>query len=125
MYGISREILKLVRASAALHSIVDRSERSAAKFFDRFSRDDPEYDTDEIYFELLQDIGQLLELRVIVDVIAGASAGGINGAMLTRALSHDLPMAPLRDLWLNHADIEICLLRTRAPAQRARSSSSQ
>ena len=105
MYGISKEILKLVRASCALHSIVDRSERSAARFFDRFSRDDPEYDTDEIYFELLQDIGRTLELRVIVDVIAGASAGGINGSMLARALSHDLPMGPLRDLWLDHADV--------------------
>ena len=45
------------------------------------------------YFELLRDIGRTVELRVIVDVIAGASAGGINATMLARALSHDLPMA--------------------------------
>ncbi|MBI5260218.1 MAG: patatin-like protein [Bradyrhizobium sp.] len=105
MYGISREILKLVRASSVLHSIPDRFERSETKFFDRFPRDDPEYDTDDIYFQLLQDIGQTLELRVIVDIIAGASAGGINGTMLARAISHDLPMRALRDLWLNHADV--------------------
>ncbi|KAH2824444.1 hypothetical protein KXW08_008064, partial [Aspergillus fumigatus] len=115
MYGISREILKLVRASSALHSIADRAERSEAQFFDRLSREDPEYDTDEIYFELLREIGRTLELRVIVDVIAGASAGGINGTMLARALSHDLPMEPLRDLWLNHADVEVLL----APDARA------
>lgn len=115
MYGISKEILKLVRASSALHAIIDRSERSTAAFFDKFDHDDPEYDTDEIYFELLRDIGRTLELRVIVDVIAGASAGGINGTMLARALSHDLPMGALRDLWLNHADVSDLL----APDARA------
>ena len=119
MYGISKEILKLVRASCALHRITNRSERSAANFFDKFDRDDPEYDTDEIYFELLRDIGQTLELRVIVDVIAGASAGGINGTMLARALSHDLPMGALRDLWLNHADVGDLL----APEARASAAS--
>ncbi len=115
MYGISKELLKLVRASSALHAIADRSERSAAGFFDHFDRDHPEYDTDEIYFELLRDIGKTVELRVIVDVIAGASAGGINGAMLARALSHNLPMGALRDLWLNHADVGDLL----APEARA------
>ncbi len=115
MYGISKEILKLVRASRALHGIADRSKRSAASFFDSFDRSDPEYDTDEIYFELLREIGRTLELRVIVDVIAGASAGGINGTMLARALSHDLPMGALRDLWLNHADVSDLL----APDARA------
>ena len=119
MYGISKEILKLVRASGALHGIADRSKRSAAKFFDKFDRNDPEYDTDELYFELLRDIGQTLELRVIVDVIAGASAGGINGTMLARALSHDLPMGALRDLWLNHADVSDLL----APEARASAAS--
>jgi patatin-related protein len=115
MYGISKEILKLVRASSALHSMPDRSRRSTTKFFDLFPRDDDEYDTDDIYFELLQDIGETLELRVIVDIIAGASAGGINGTMLARALSHDLPMGSLRDLWLNHADVNDLL----APDARA------
>ena len=62
---------------------------------------DPEYDTEEVYFELLREIGRTLELRVIVDIIAGASAGGINGTMLARALSHDLPMEALRELWLD------------------------
>ena len=119
MYGISKEILKLVRASCALHAITDRAERSAASFFDSFDRNDPEYDTDEIYFELLRDIGRTLELRVIVDVIAGASAGGINGTMLARALSHDLPMGALRDLWLNHADVSDLL----APEARASAAS--
>ncbi|MGP0088369.1 MAG: patatin-like protein [Xanthobacteraceae bacterium] len=119
MHGISKEILKLVRASSVLHSIEDRAVRSNASFFDKVDRNDPEYDTDEIYFELLRDIGRTLELRVIVDIVAGASAGGINGAMLARALSHDLPMGALRDLWLDYADISDLL----APQARARAGS--
>ena len=66
---------------------------------------DPEYDTETIYFDLLRDIGRTVELRVIVDIVAGASAGGINSVMLARALSHDLPMGRLRDLWLENADV--------------------
>jgi patatin-related protein len=106
MHGISKEILTLVRASKSLHSIVDRHARSAASFFDYADVTDPEYDTDATYFELLQHLGTDLELRVVVDVIAGASAGGINGTMLARALSHDLPMGALRELWLDHADVD-------------------
>lgn len=116
MHGISKEILKLVRASRALHAIADRSRRASASFFDDVNRDDPEYDTEAIYFELLREIGRDLELRVIVDIIAGASAGGINGTMLARALSHDLPMDALRELWLKNADVAVLL----APQARAR-----
>jgi patatin-related protein len=115
MHGISKEILKLVRASRTLHAIADRSWRAQASFFDLADRDDPEYDTEEFYFELLRDIGRSVELRAVVDIIAGASAGGINGTMLARALSHDLPMDALRDLWLKNADVEVLL----APDARA------
>jgi patatin-related protein len=119
MHGINKEILKLVRASSALHAITDRTERASASFFDKADRSNPEFDTDEIYFDLLREIGRSLELRVIVDIVAGASAGGINGTMLARALSHDLPMGALRDLWLEHADVTDLL----APEARARAGS--
>src|SRR5262249_6719615 len=109
MHGISKEILKLVRASRTLHTIADRTFRAQASYFDFADRNDPEYDTEEIYFELLRGIGRSVELRVIVDIIAGASAGGINGAMLARALSHDLRFGALRDLWLENADVAILL----------------
>jgi patatin-related protein len=115
MHGMTKEILKLVRASSALHRITDRSARAQAAFFDPAASADPEYDTESVYFDLLCAIGRSLELRVVVDVIAGASAGGINGTMLARALSHDLPMGSLRDLWLDNADISVLL----APDARA------
>jgi len=115
MHGITKEILKLVRASGALHGIINRAERARSTFFDARDRADPEYDTETIYFDLLRDIGQTVELRVIVDIVAGASAGGINSVMLARALSHDLPMRRLRDLWLENADVTELL----APEARA------
>ena len=115
MHGITKEILKLVRASSAVHAITDRAKRRVATFFDVRDENDPEYDTEAVYFDLLREIGRNVELRVVVDIIAGASAGGINGTMLARALSHDLPMGALRDLWLDNADVTELL----APDARA------
>src|SRR5689334_22190372 len=85
MHGITKEVLKLVRASAALHAITDRQARAKASFFDNCDVNDREYDSEAIYFELLRDLGRKIDVRVIVDIIAGASAGGINGTMLARA----------------------------------------
>jgi patatin-related protein len=109
MHGISKEILKLVRASSFLHAIRDRSQRPQASFLGHADASGAEYDTEQVYFELLRDIGRNVELRVIVDIIAGASAGGINATMLARALSHDLGMDALRDLWLENADVSVLL----------------
>ncbi len=117
MHGITKEILKLVRASSTLHGITNRAKRSTATFFDIRDGADPEYDTETIYFDLLRDIGRTVELRVIVDILAGASAGGINSVMLARALSHDLSMGRLRDLWLENADVTK-LLAPEAKAHR-------
>jgi patatin-related protein len=109
MHGICKEILKLVRASQALHAIRDRARRARSSFFEQVDMSDAEYDTESPYFELLREIGRNVELRVIVDIIAGASAGGINGAMLARALSHDLRMDALRRLWIDNADVSVLL----------------
>lgn len=111
MHGISKEILKLVRASRALHGIDDRTLRAQADSAEVLPTSDPEYDTEPVYFELLQEIGRHVELRVIVDVIAGSSAGGINGVMLARALAHDLPMGHLREMWLESGDVNALLAK--------------
>jgi patatin-related protein len=105
MHGITKEILKLARASGAVHGITDRAKRRVATFFDRYDEKDPEYDTESVYFDILRDLGHTIELRVLIDIVAGASAGGVNSVMLARALSHDLPMEQLRKLWLDNADV--------------------
>src|SRR5207237_10809876 len=50
MHGVTKEILKLVRASSALHAIADRSRRAKASFFDGVDPNDPAYDTYTVYF---------------------------------------------------------------------------
>lgn len=114
MHGISKEIVKLIRASAALHAIGDRDARLDAELPEA-DRRNGECDTEPVYFHLLREIGRHVDLRVVVDIIAGASAGGINGTMLACALAHDLPVGRLRDLWLENADIATLL----APEARA------
>jgi hypothetical protein len=91
MYGITTEILKLARASRAYHALPE-SERATATYAQAAGAriQDQEPDTEALYFELLQRLGGTVALRVVIDVVAGASAGGITGIMLSRALAFDL-----------------------------------
>ncbi|WP_425259512.1 patatin-like protein [Rubrivivax sp. RP6-9] len=43
--------------------------------------------------------------RFVVDVIAGTSAGGINGLFLGKALANNEPFSPLRQMWIDEGDI--------------------
>ena len=54
---------------------------------------------------------------VIIDVISGTSAGGINGIFLAKALTQNLSQAPLTDLWLDRADLKL-LAHQHLPGQR-------
>jgi predicted acylesterase/phospholipase RssA len=51
-----------------------------------------------------------LGLRVVVDVIAGTSAGGINGALLATAIARETPLPALRNTWIDLARYEKELL---------------
>ncbi len=63
--------------------------------------------TQAVYREFLETLMAAgLHLRVVVDVIAGASAGGVNGIVLARSIAHDLPLEPVTRMWLEEADIE-------------------
>ncbi|MCC6912333.1 MAG: patatin-like protein [Rhodospirillaceae bacterium] len=104
MHGITKEILKLIRASRDYHTYTNNAESGAAYADVAQPRKDP-VDTEAVYFELLRQIGKTLDMRIVVDIIAGASAGGINGVILARALAHDLEIDPLRDFWLKHSDV--------------------
>ncbi len=106
MHGVSKEILKLARASADQQAGAEAGERAANSDFT---------DTEAVYLDLLREIGRQIELHVVVDVIAGASAGGINGILLARALALDLAFDPLRSMWLDNADVSKLL----APERRA------
>ncbi|MCM3883016.1 patatin-like protein [Frankia sp. R82] len=53
----------------------------------------------------------ILDVTLDVDVLAGASAGGINAAMLGFARAHGARLAPLRELWLSLGSLDT-LMRT-------------
>lgn len=117
MHGVSRELKKLVRASRVLHLEPDAEARRQATYAGLNDDPDRESDTEEIYLELLRAFAPDVSLRVVIDVIAGASAGGINGIMLARSLAHDLPLDSHRAMWLKHADA-IEMMDEQASAKR-------
>ena len=45
------------------------------------------------------------QTRFVVDVVAGTSAGGINGIFLAKALANGEAFAPLKKLWVQEGDI--------------------
>lgn len=100
MHGITKEIWHLARASRAFHD--DETAPSP---------------TAVVYAELLETIAAKcgLKLRVLADIIAGASAGGINGIFLSQAIATGQSLEPLTELWLESADVD-SLLDPRAKA---------
>lgn len=116
IYGVMRELQKLARASKVLHGLHPTA-RAQTSYRDATGPLKRETDTEPIYFDLLKSFAPDFDVRVVVDVIAGASAGGVNGAMLARALAHDLPLDSHRTMWLEHADV-LHLMDERVAARR-------
>ena len=94
MHGVIKELWKLARASRAHHG------GAAAKG-----------GTEAVYLRLLERIERQsgLRLKVMTDIIAGASAGGINGIYLAQAIHSGQSLEPLTDLWLERADVEVLI----------------
>ena len=94
MHGITKELEKLTRASAQLVADPEhnpfRPDQSEHAYFDALRRK-AEHDG--------------YRTRVVVDIISGTSAGGINGVCLAKSLALDAPQDGLRDLWLTKGAI--------------------
>jgi patatin-related protein len=99
MHGISKEIWRLAKASCAARE------------------GDP---ADGVYRELLDEIRETngVNVRVLVDILSGASAGGINAIYLAQAISTGQSLDPLTELWLRHGDVKALLDPHQAPAHR-------
>ena len=92
MHGVTRELHRLVVASSRFDEERNPFEPSS---------------TEHVYWELLHELAAEdgVQTRLVVDVISGTSAGGINGVFLAKAIAHDLSQQSLRDLWFEEADI--------------------
>jgi len=94
MHGVTKEIWYATRASRAFHDSGSPSEGAEA-----------------VYRRLLETLvgTRELKLRILPDIISGASAGGINGVFLAQALASGQSLEPLTRLWLDGADVEVLL----------------
>jgi patatin-related protein len=92
MHGITKEVWHLARASRAFHDPAARPLEGAAEAYRDFLA------------LIARDHG--LRLRVLPDVLTGASAGGINAVFLAQAVHAGHSLEPLTDLWLANADVE-------------------
>jgi patatin-related protein len=99
MHGITKEIWRLAKASQRVHS-------SAV-------RDGGAPPSDDVYSSLLRTIAARADtdIRIIVDILAGASAGGINAIFLGHAIATGQALDPLTDLWLDSADVDALIDR--------------
>jgi patatin-related protein len=105
MHGVTKELHKLVRASRTFN------ERQAENPF----RDGSGLtDTEAVYFDALQELAKAgRPLDVSVDIIGGASAGGINGVALSKAIAQDAELESLTKIWIEEGDFRKLL---RAPS---------
>jgi len=101
MHGVTKELLKLVRASKVLHEVGTRTRIRYEDGPDRRPQD-----TESAYFELLKRVNRQGHFRVVLDVISGASAGAINGVMLGKAIVDDGDLGAQTPMWLRDADVE-------------------
>jgi patatin-related protein len=103
MHGVTKEVWKLARASRS---------NSEGRLCQSGS--------ERVYCELLRDIAatQNLELRILPDILTGASAGGINAVFLAEAIHSGFSLEPLTDLWLDTADVDMLLDPEARPLSR-------
>ena len=96
MHGVTKELHRLVRASSLLDAPAGGAGSPSV--------------SEDVYRRLLGEMaerdGEGVRTRVVVDVVAGTSAGGINGVCLAKALAHDLSLDGFRDLWFERGDID-------------------
>lgn len=103
MHGITKELQSLLRASRAF----DRALAAAPDGEDPAPDPGlPEGGTERAYFTQLLQLWQAgVPLSVTVDIVAGTSAGGINGVCLAKAAMHDSSQDGLTELWMTKGDI--------------------
>jgi patatin-related protein len=94
MHGITKEIHKLVTASQGLEGSPDED-----PFGGRGS--------ESLYWHALRRLTELqgVRQRVVVDIVSGTSAGGINGVYLAKALAINSSQDALRDMWMGRGDL--------------------
>ncbi|HEX6231607.1 MAG TPA: patatin-like protein [Jiangellaceae bacterium] len=115
MHGVTKELHKLVRASRRFDELDDLDGPNP------FSADGSVSDTEGTYFEVLRTLAKEgRRLSVSIDIIAGTSAGGINGVVLAKAIARDASQEQLKRLWIDEGDLKKLLRAPRIGGLRSR-----
>ncbi|WP_328978489.1 patatin-like protein [Streptomyces canus] len=61
---------------------------------------------DEPIFSMWQEITDKAHASVLIDIISGTSAGGLNGMLLASTIARGAPMSNLRQVWKTSADLQ-------------------
>lgn len=95
MHGVTKELWHATRASRAFHCPDEASPGGV----------------EAVYLRLFEEIALTrdLRLRLLPDIVSGASAGGINGVFLAQAIATGQSLEPLTAMWLERADIDVLL----------------
>jgi patatin-related protein len=94
MHGVTKELWYATRASRGHY---DRAPEPGG--------------VEGVYRRLLATIAEQrgLQVRILPDIVAGASAGGINGVFLSQAIATGQSLEPLTTMWLEKADVDALL----------------
>ncbi|MCK7626580.1 DUF3376 domain-containing protein [Streptomyces sp. RS10V-4] len=60
---------------------------------------------DRAIFRIWQRLARKAGTKIVIDIISGTSAGGINGLILAAAIARGAKLPPLSDLWVNAASL--------------------
>lgn len=106
MFGTTRELHHLALASRALDCAAEGSPAACGEVRPEEARGHLPSDA-RVYYDVLEERWRAegVRTRVVIDIISGTSAGGLNGILLAKALAHDLPLDSLRRLWFEEAAI--------------------
>ena len=108
MHGVTKELQSLIRAARTFDKASPENPENP------FRAGNPPYGTEAAYFDALVDLDRNgRKLSVSIDIIAGTSAGGINGIALSKALALGASQQPLTKVWIDDGDIRKLL---RAPS---------
>jgi patatin-related protein len=120
IHGNAKELHRLILASKALQLDALRSKVGTETMQDYMAdKNHPKAPagperakldrSGQVWYDHLLDLWaddvKRVRTRVVVDVIAGTSAGGINGVFLAKALAHDLSQDGLTALWMDKASL--------------------
>jgi patatin-related protein len=115
--GVVQEMWRMVRATAPGPDgeqplLADGDLTGTEKVYRKIGQilNAPGYDSPQAAFAAMK-AGEKLDIstRLVIDILSGTSAGGINAIFLAKALANNQSLQQLERVWVNEGDIDILL----------------